>query len=205
MPVEKRQNLLETDRGSYYNKENGQKIFQTVKKHFTMVMKVMVVIMMMRISMKIMSSSSYRRVLTIVATKQYLQFFYQNLAILLSASTVVVQGPAKWRITVSGELRFMTSYLQSQCFLIVMSLNYPNHTENQIQQSQPLTVTLQNIKSVIFGELAVNSNSGRSQRFGKFAVSSNSPSFRVVKLRTVSRNFMYTVCYLFHMSNGNLT
>ena len=37
--------------------------------HFTMVMKVMIVIMVTRISMKIMNSSSYRRVLSIVATK----------------------------------------------------------------------------------------------------------------------------------------
>ena len=34
-----------------------------------MVMKVMIVIMVTRISMKIMNSSSYRRVLSIVATK----------------------------------------------------------------------------------------------------------------------------------------
>ena len=36
---------------------------------FTMVMEVMIVIMMMRIIMKTMNSSSYRRVLSIIATK----------------------------------------------------------------------------------------------------------------------------------------
>ena len=40
-----------------------------VKVHFSMVMKVMIVIMMMRIIMKIMNSSSYLRVLAIIATK----------------------------------------------------------------------------------------------------------------------------------------
>ena len=47
-------------------------------------------------------------------------------------------------------------------------------------------VTLQIVKSLRFGELAVNSNS---------------PNFGVVKLWRVSRNFMYTECCLFHMSN----
>ena len=40
--------------------------------------------------------------------------------------------PAKWRVTVSGELRFMTSYLESQGFFIVTPLNYPNYIENQL-------------------------------------------------------------------------
>ena len=40
-----------------------------VKVHFSMVMKVMIVIMTMRIIMKIMKSSSYLRVLPIIATK----------------------------------------------------------------------------------------------------------------------------------------
>ena len=79
----------------------------------------------------------------------------------------------------SGELRFMTSYLESQRFLIVTLLNYPNSTQNQILESWPLTVTFQIVKSLGFGELAVNSNS---------------PIFIVVKLWRVSRNFMYTEC-----------
>ena len=39
---------------------------------------VMKVIMMMRVTMKIMNKSSYRRVLPIVATKKFYQFFYKN-------------------------------------------------------------------------------------------------------------------------------
>ena len=39
---------------------------------------------------------------------------------------------AKWRVTVSGELRFMTSYLENSGFFIVTQLNYPNYIENQI-------------------------------------------------------------------------
>ena len=42
MPVKRRQNLSETDKGSYY-KEDGQKNFQTVNVHFTMVMKVIII------------------------------------------------------------------------------------------------------------------------------------------------------------------
>ena len=45
MPEERTENLAETDRGSYCNEENGQKNSQTTKVHFTMVVKV---IMMMR-------------------------------------------------------------------------------------------------------------------------------------------------------------
>ena len=48
MPLKRRQNLAETDRWSYYKEE---------------------VIMMMRVIMKIINSSSYRRVLPIVSTK----------------------------------------------------------------------------------------------------------------------------------------
>ena len=40
MPVKRGQ--IETDRGSYYNTEDGQKYFQTIKVH---VMNVMIVIM----------------------------------------------------------------------------------------------------------------------------------------------------------------
>ena len=76
MPVKRRQ--TETDRGSYYHKEDGQKYFQTVKEHFSMVMKVMIVIMTMRTIMKIMNSSSYLRVLPTIATKYFDQFSYKN-------------------------------------------------------------------------------------------------------------------------------
>ena len=84
MPVKTRQ--IETDSGSYYNGEDGQKYFQTVKVPFSMVMKVMIVIMKMRIMMKTMNSSSYLRVLPIIATKQFHEF--SNFAV--STSTVVV-------------------------------------------------------------------------------------------------------------------
>ena len=43
-----------------------------------MVMKVMIVIMVMRIIMKIINRNSYMRVLPIVATKYFHQFFYKN-------------------------------------------------------------------------------------------------------------------------------
>ena len=56
--LKRKQSLAESDRGSYYKK--------TAKVHFTMVMKV---IMMMRVIMKIMDSNSYPRVLPIVSTK----------------------------------------------------------------------------------------------------------------------------------------
>ena len=39
MPLKRRLGLAKTDRGSYY-KEDGQINFQTVKVHFTIVMKV---------------------------------------------------------------------------------------------------------------------------------------------------------------------
>ena len=50
--------------GDNIAKRNGQENFQTVKVHFTMVMKV---IMVMRVIMKIMNSSSYWRVLPTAA------------------------------------------------------------------------------------------------------------------------------------------
>ena len=56
--LKRKQSLAESDRGSYYK--------ETAKVHFTMVMKV---IMMMRVIMKIMDSNSYRRVLPIVSAK----------------------------------------------------------------------------------------------------------------------------------------
>ena len=67
MSLKRRKNLAESDRGSYYK--------ETAKVHFTMVMKV---ITMMRVIMNIMNSSSYRRVLPIVSTKQFHQFLYKN-------------------------------------------------------------------------------------------------------------------------------
>ena len=60
MPVKRRQ--IETNRGTYYNKDDRQKYFQMVKVHFSMVMKLMKVIMTMRITMKIMNSSNYIRI-----------------------------------------------------------------------------------------------------------------------------------------------
>ena len=68
--VKRRHNSVETDRGSYYNKEDGQN-FQTVKVHFTMVMKVIIVIMMMLIIMKIMNNSSYIRELLIITQNSF--------------------------------------------------------------------------------------------------------------------------------------
>ena len=56
IPVKRRQNSVETD---------------TVKVHFTMVMKMIMVIMMMRIIIKIMNSSSYLRVLSIIAENSF--------------------------------------------------------------------------------------------------------------------------------------
>ena len=67
MQVKRRQ--IETDRGSYDNKEDGWKYFKTVNVHFSVVMKVMIVVMTMRIIMKIMNSSSYLRFLPIIARK----------------------------------------------------------------------------------------------------------------------------------------
>ena len=71
IPVKTRQNSVETDRGSYCNKEDGQQNFQTVKMHFTMVMKVIIMIMMMRITIKIMNSSSYLRVFPVITQNSF--------------------------------------------------------------------------------------------------------------------------------------
>ena len=58
--------------------------------NFTVVMKVVIEIMMMRTIMKIMNTISYRRVLSIIAAAQFHQFLYKNhLTILPSADTVV--------------------------------------------------------------------------------------------------------------------
>ena len=57
MPEERRQNLAETNRGSYYNQEKWLEKFLDVKVHFTMEVKVMMVIMMMRVMIKIWKQS----------------------------------------------------------------------------------------------------------------------------------------------------
>ena len=69
MPVKRRQHLAVTDRGLYYKEERFE---QNHFVHFTMLMNV---IMMTRVIMKTMNSSSYWRVLPIVAIKQFHQFF----------------------------------------------------------------------------------------------------------------------------------
>ena len=73
---------------NHITRRNCQKNFQTVKVHFTMVMRV---IIMMRVVMKIIiNSSSYWRVLPIIPTKWFHQFFCKNqLSILPSVSTIV--------------------------------------------------------------------------------------------------------------------
>ena len=86
----------------------------------------------------------------------------------------------EWRVTVYdiifGYLRFLDGH----------TTNHPNYIENQIYESYPLKATHQIIKSLRFGELAVNSNS---------------PNFSVVKLWRVSPNFIYTdVFYKFTAS-----
>ena len=82
---------IKTNKGSYYDEEDGQEYFQTVKVHFSMVMKMMIVIMVMSMIMRIINSGSYLGVLPIIATKQFCQFSYKNqLTILLSTSTVVL-------------------------------------------------------------------------------------------------------------------
>ena len=74
MPVKRRQNLAEADKGSYCREEcleeslDNESAFYNGNK----------VIIMMRIVMKIMNRSSYRWVLPIVATKYSQQFFYKN-------------------------------------------------------------------------------------------------------------------------------
>ena len=65
IPVKRRQNLPETDKRSHYKEEWLEKFLDS-KGAFTMVMKVIIV---MRVVMKIMNSSSHRRVLPIAATK----------------------------------------------------------------------------------------------------------------------------------------
>ena len=57
MPEERRQNLAETNRGSYYNQEKWLEKLLDVKVHFTMEVKVMMVIMMMRVMIKIWKQS----------------------------------------------------------------------------------------------------------------------------------------------------
>ena len=64
MPEERKQTNRQTG-DHVIIKRNGYKI----KMHFAMELKVMIVTMMMRIIMKIINSSSYLRVLLMVATK----------------------------------------------------------------------------------------------------------------------------------------
>ena len=78
IPEESGQNLAETDRGSYFNQEEWLEEFLDDKVHFTLRVKVMIVIINMRIMMKIMSSISNLRVFAIVATKLFHQFFHKN-------------------------------------------------------------------------------------------------------------------------------
>ena len=68
MLVKRRQNLAVTDRESYYKEE---RLEENHFVHFTMLMNV---IMMTRVIMKTMNSSSYWRVLPIVDIKQFHQF-----------------------------------------------------------------------------------------------------------------------------------
>ena len=66
MYASKKKDKIQLKQTDDITKRNCQKNFQTSKVHFTMVMKM---IMTMRVIMKIMNSSSYWRVLLIVATK----------------------------------------------------------------------------------------------------------------------------------------
>ena len=65
MPVKRKQNLAETDRGSYYKEERLEEFLDSKGAFYS----VNESDMMMRVIMKIMDSSSYRRVLPIVPTK----------------------------------------------------------------------------------------------------------------------------------------
>ena len=58
MPVKRRKDLAETSRRSYYKEEWLEEFLDSKKVHFAMVMKVI-----------IMNSSSYWRILPIVAAK----------------------------------------------------------------------------------------------------------------------------------------
>ena len=67
------------------------------------------------------------------------------------------------------------------------------------------------VYDLIFGELRLHdshttylSKLYQKPNLGELAVNSNSVIFRVVKLWRISRNFMYTECFLFHMSNEKL-
>ena len=57
MREERRQNLAETDIRSFYNQEEWEEEFLNDKDAFSMVVKVMMVIMMMRLIMKIWKQS----------------------------------------------------------------------------------------------------------------------------------------------------
>ena len=73
MPVKRRQNLAETGKGSFYNEEwleflDSKGAFYNGNESNNDV----------RVTMKITNNSSYRRVLSIVVTKEFPQFFYKN-------------------------------------------------------------------------------------------------------------------------------
>ena len=57
MREERRQNLAETDIRSFYNQEEWEEEFLNDKDAFSVVVKVMMVIMMMRLIMKIWKQS----------------------------------------------------------------------------------------------------------------------------------------------------
>ena len=105
---------IETNKGSYDNKEDGQKYFQTVKVNFSMVMKVMIVITMMRIITKIMNSSSYLRFLPIIATKQFQQLIINDFAVFKCCS---------------GTLLLVQKQLP-RCFVKSILRNHANSQEN---------------------------------------------------------------------------
>ena len=70
LPEERRQNLVDKDRGSYYNPEQWLEEFLDDKAAFYNGSKVMIVVMMMmRFRTKTINSSSYLKVLPTIATK----------------------------------------------------------------------------------------------------------------------------------------
>ena len=85
-----------------------------------------------------------------------------------------MESYGEWRVTIYDV------YLESLGFLMVTPLNNPNYIENQIEESQPLTVTLRIVKWLRFGELTINSNS---------------LGLNVVKLSRVRGKFIYGECF----------
>ena len=57
----------------------------------------------------------------------------------------------EWRVTVYVFIFVIFIY-------VVTPFNYPNYIENQILEGWPLTTTLQIVKMLRFGTLAINSN-----------------------------------------------